>query len=213
MSYCSLKEAYGEDFYNQVNNLNPSRNHLNYSGSRFDPEISRNGQLKSMRKSANIQSKNDLITHKKSFSSVMGRRYEEPPRIENTKTFKPWGEIEDEKDYSEFSPKEYLKKSILRDRVYEKYEEPSGYGIVSKYKNVENDECDNFFKHIESCKGCQEKLKRRMVEYFKQKKNNLIMNEPFNNEIVENFSNQCNPIYLLLFGIFIIYILDNSKNI
>jgi len=281
MSYCSLKEAYGEDFYNQVNNnyhlgpsysdssaMNPTRNNMYHPGARHGTEISRVENVKNARRIAEEQSSADILTHKRSFSSVSGRRYEEPPHIGNDTTIRAWGEAESNNypSVNEMSPKEHLKKSLLRDRPYQnanqdesRVYEPSGYsGFLTTYKNLNKSPCQDYFYHLDTCKKCQHKLKKRVVRYFKalqkhnrtsntvllpgikdMKTNQLLESELFRDDdetdpyereikeetnkeekpkektekVVEGFQNPVNnkAIYLLLFGLFIIYTLDNSK--
>lgn len=285
MSYCSLKEAYGEDFQNQVNfslnknndhkKMNPTRNSMFLSGSRNGSEISRVGNIENARQIAEAQSSNDILAHKRSFSSVSGRRYEEPPLIKNETTIRAWGETENHLDdsnnlehgyplVSDISPKEHLKKSLLRDRPYKEQHynkdeyyrgvyEPSGnLETLARYKNLEQSKCNDYFYHLDTCKKCQNKLKKRVVRYLKALQNNKRMNllpgssgvnshlliekelfrddddehndvnetKPLSNKkhipkenLIENFSNPTNnkALYLLLFGIFVIYTLDNSN--
>jgi len=277
MSYCSLKEAYGEDFYNQVNNnyhlsqsyfdsspMNPTRNKTYHPGVRNGSEISRIENVQNAKELAKQQSSSDILTHKRSFSSVSGRRYEEPPNISNDTTIRAWGEIEsnDYPSVDEMSPKEHLKKSLLRDRQYqnsnhneETIYEPSGYsGFLTTYKNLNKSPCQDYFYHLDTCKKCQNKLKKRVIRYFKalqkhnktsntillsgtkdMKTNQLLESELFRDEdendiyepevkqepvqektneiVTEGFQNPVNnkAVYLLLFGLFIIYTLDNSK--
>lgn len=288
MSYCSLKEAYGDDFYNQVNNnhylnsspynsssLNPSRNSMYLPGSRDGSELSRVKNVQHTKMLAHKQSYNDISSHRNSFNSIEGRRYEKPPTISNEKTIRAWGEVEtneyplDHNEIDELSPKEYLKKSLLRDRPYKGSNtnistyEPEGYtSLSSTYKNLNKSPCQDYFYHLDTCKKCQNKLKKRVIRYFKvlqrnnktpttllpgtrdMKTNYLIESELFrddtpddidsnqdivnnqnnekikeknkrknNDEIIEGFQNPVNnrAIYLILFGLFIIYTLDKSK--
>jgi hypothetical protein len=278
MSYCSLKEAYGEDFYNQVNNnhyldpspytsspMNPSRNNMYIPGSRDGSELSRVKNAQHTKMIAQKQSSNDLATHWNSFNSVSGRRYEKPPKIRNDSIIRAWGEVESEK-YSpvdELSPKEYLKKSLLHDRPIRSPHqdvssyEPEGYSrTLTTYKNLNKSPCQDYFYHLDTCKKCQHKLKKRVVRYFKalqrhnrspntillpgskdMKTNQLLESELFRDDdeldepsvkieeekpkpkekekeiVSEGFQNPVNnrAMYLMLFGLFIIYALDQSK--
>lgn len=283
MSYCSLKEAYGEDFYNQVNNnyhlgsspytstpMNPSRNNMYLPGSRDGSELSRVKNTQHTKLMAHKQSSEDTDTHWDSFDSVSGRRYEKPPTIRNDSTIRAWGEVESSEypSVDEMSPKEYLKKSLLRDRPIRSPHqgvssyEPEGYSrTLPTYKNLNKSPCQDYFYHLDTCKKCQHKLKKRVVRYFKalqqhnktpttlllpgtkdMKTNQLLESELFRdddefdepdskledvekqkekpnekpNEIVmEGFQNPVNnrAMYLLLFGLFIIYTLDQSKTL
>jgi hypothetical protein len=285
MAYCSLKEAYGEDFYNQVNDnyhlnlssynsnsMNPSRSNMYTMSSRNGSELSRLKNAQNTKLIAHKQSSDDINAHWRSFDSVSDRIYEKPPEISNDKTIRAWGEVE-QNEYSsyvdELSPKEHLKKSLLRDRhinttheIKSDYE-PSGYlGNMTTYKNLNNSPCQDYFYHLDTCRKCQNKLKKRVIRYFKAlQKNNktlnidllpgakdintnhLIENELFrdeddldryieneksekseksekneNNEksekIIENFQNPTNnrTIFLMMFGLFIIFMMDKIKN-
>ena len=277
MSYCSLKEAYGEDFYNKVNDnyhldpspytsspMNPTRNNMYLSGSRNGSELSRIKNAQHTKRLAHEQSSNDINTHWESFNSVSGRRYEKPPEISNDTTIRAWGEVESNEypSINELSPKEHLKKSLLRDRPIQDSSqevseyEPEGYSRnLTTYKNLNNSHCQDYFYHLDTCRKCQHKLKKRVVRYFKalqrhnktsntillpgtkdMKTNQLLENELFRDEdefdepevkieekqkeekskekpIVEGFQNPTNnrAIFLILFGLFIIYTLDQSR--
>lgn len=286
MSYCSLKEAYGEEFYNQVNNnyhmgtslypngnssqRNPTRNTSYLPGARHGTNISRVKNAQNARYTAETQSAQDILTHRRSFNSVSGRRYEaEPPNVSNDTTIRAWGEVESNNypSVDEMSPKEHLKKSLLRERPIQNpnYDdtvsayEPEGYSrSLTSYKKFDKSPCQDYFYHLDTCKKCQHKLKKRVVRYFKalqkhnrtsntvllpgikdMKTNQLLESELFRDDdetdpyereikeetnkeekpkektekVVEGFQNPVNnkAIYLLLFGLFIIYTLDNSK--
>jgi len=280
MSYCSLKEAYGEEFYNQVNNnyhmgtslypngnssqRNPTRNTSYLPGARHGTNISRVKNAQNARYTAETQSAQDILTHRRSFNSVSGRRYEaEPPNVSNDTTIRAWGEVESNNypSVDEMSPKEHLKKSLLRERPIQNpnYDdtvsayEPEGYSrSLTSYKKFDKSPCQDYFYHLDTCKKCQHKLKKRVIRYFKalqkhnktpnllpgtkdMKTNQMIDNELFRDEdeydipyepehkvetkrnvkenVVENFQNPTNTraIFLMVFGLFIIYTLDNSK--
>jgi len=294
MSYCSLEEAYGTDFYRQVNNnhnldvsyqsqQNPSRNTMYLPGARHDSDLSRVKHAKNSKNDAVSQSRNDLMVHRESFNSVSGnRRYEAPPyptdmsapQPSSDKIMKAWGEIEPmsinyDKSYpspDKISPREHLKKSLLSDRGYRGESssdeskdvfEPRGYLRSAKnYRTIKHDACQDYFYHLDTCRKCQAKLKKRVIRYFraleKQRQNKSLLpgthdmalnvdrelftdeefdvGEPekkdFPKEIfkekpvkqtIENFSleNQGNfqPLFLIFFGLFIIYMLDNSRRI
>ena len=279
MSYCSLEEAYGKDFCNQVNDnymlgysapyttnkMNPTRNDMYIQGSRYGTEISRVKYSKDTQKNAIIQANQDIFTHRKSFDSISGVI----PENKSVKTITPWG---DEIDYNEnemineLSPREILKKSLLKDRVItnsnNKIEnndfiyEPQGFSNLNNYKTLENGICQNYFHHIDTCKKCQHRLKKRVIRYFKilNKNNktpeeshlpgtsgmntnysfdrelfndNINLNDQYEinkntinlqkSELIENFSNFNNnnqytkAFLLMIFGLFIIYVLDFSK--
>lgn len=292
MSYCSLEEAYGTDFYRQVNNdhhldvsyqkqMNPSRNHNTYlPGERHGTELSRVKQARDSRKDAMRQSRNDVTSHRESFSSVSGnRRFEAPPNSRMEKTMRAWGEIEPlsinyDQNYpppDEISPREHLKKSLLSDRGFSYHDEgsvsnyePQGYHKqMTNYKTIKHTPCQDYFYHLDTCKKCQAKLKKRVIRYFKalerQKRKTLSLpgtrdiginadRELFTDEdydieypeiesgnqknkdnekdsekksdkkkIIENFSLDTSfntqPLFLIFFGLFIIYMLDISKKI
>ena len=120
--------------------------------------------------------------------------------------------------------------------------------------------CKDYFYHLDNCKKCQNKLKKRVIRYFKVLQNNnktpllpgtrdmktdkLIENELFSDEkediynyepdnkiignvensrsekkqeVIENFNVESSVntqvIFLIFFGLFIIYMLDNSNKI
>ena len=203
MSYCPLEEAYGKDFYNQVNNiaykktqydinnLNPSRN---YS------YVSPLTNSQDTQQYAMYQSKQDSRNHRNSFNST------NPDNV-NKKRLTAWGDEEseendenDENDKNEnngnnlnnenlnqLSPREYLKQSLLKDRIikspdYEKSNyEPKGFSSINNYKQVENSECEDYFFHLDTCKKCQSRMKKRVMKYFKLlKKNGKLTDNYFN---------------------------------
>ena len=108
MSYCSLEEAYGTEFCQQVNNnymlgsstpynvskMNPTRNDMYLPGSRHGTEISRVKYAQDSKQNALIQASQDTQIHRQSFDSISGVI----PRSQNTKNITPWG---DEIDYDE----------------------------------------------------------------------------------------------------------------
>ena len=205
MSYCSLEEAYGKDFSKQVNNdyhldtsystkMNPSRNNNYLPGSRHGTELSRLKNVEDAKNNAIIQSSQDVLEHRRSFNSVStdppNRRFEaSPPNPSNIlnqerNLEEPYGiHYKGSGDYSqidELSPKEYLKKSLLKDRPITNsnnninyYEadisnEPQGFssGII-EYKSLNKSYCKDYFYHLDNCKKCQNKLKKRVIRYFK----------------------------------------------
>ena len=226
MSYCSLEEAYGKDFCNQVNNDNmlgystsSSVSKMNPNRNTFLPGVRHD--LKTNSQSVMKQATQDIREHRKSFDSI--------------KTIMPWGEEEDE-----LSPREYLKQSLLKDRVIKssgETNEPSGFSNSSNYKALENSKCQDFFFHLDTCKKCQHKMKRRVVRYLKalQKykssdyslpglsnvnSEELLDKELFSDgtdtyyekDVVENFSNPTFNInnILLLGCLFIIYMMTRK---
>ena len=188
MSYCSLEEAYGTEFCQQVNNnymlgsstpynvskMNPTRNDMYLPGSRHGTEISRVKYAQDSKQNALIQASQDTQIHRQSFDSISGVI----PRSQNTKNITPWG---DEIDYDEnqsvdeTSPREHLKKSLLKDRTVTSSNgsenndmyEPHGFTSSNNYKTVENSKCQDYFFHLDTCKKCQNKLKKRVIRYFK----------------------------------------------
>lgn len=295
MSYCSLEEAYGKDFSNQVNNdyyldnsyssystkMNPSRNNTYLPGSRNGTELSRIKNVEDSKQNALVQSSQDVLEHQRSFNSVStdspNRRFEEAPPNPNNiiNQERSWEQpngihYQGGGDYSqidELSPKEFLKKSLLKDRPITNsnyntdnidYYEPHGFTTgLTEYKSLNKSPCNDYFYHLDTCKKCQNKLKKRVIRYFKALKDNdktpmlpgtrdmrtnhLLERELFTDkkediynyepdiksidnkyndkskqkEIVENF-NEGSPsntkaVFLMFFGLFIIYTLDNSS--
>jgi hypothetical protein len=299
MSYCSLEEAYGKDFSKQVKNdyyldtsystkMNPSRNNTYLPGERHGSELSRVKNVEDSKNNAVVQSNQDVLEHRRSFNSVStdppNRRFEAaPPNPSNIiNQERNWKEpagihYQGGGDYSqidELSPKEFLKKSLLKDRpitnsninYYEpERSDPQGFSTgLTEYKSLNNSPCQDYFYHLDTCKKCQNKLKKRVIRYFKvlqnnnktpllpgtlyMKTNQLIDRELFRDEndevdvynyepcqtsdpdrkyidngntkqkeIVENFNGGSSPntqaIFLMFFGLFIIYTLDNSSKI
>lgn len=299
MSYCSLEEAYGKDFSKQVNNdyyldtsystkMNPSRNNSYLPGARHGTELSRVKNVEDAKNNAVVQSNQDVLEHRRSFNSVStdppNRRFEAaPPNPSNIiNQERNWEEpagihYQGGGDYSkidELSPKEFLKKSLLKDRpitnsnvnYYEpERSDPQGFSTgLTQYTSLNNSPCQDYFYHLDACKKCQNKLKKRVIRYFKvlqdnnktpllpgtrdMQTNQLIDRELFRDEkdevdvynyepgktsdsdrkyidngntkqkeIIENFNGSSPPItqaiFLMFFGLFIIYTLDNSSKI
>jgi hypothetical protein len=180
MSYCSLEEAYGTDFCKQVNNnymlnptpytisnMNPNRNTF-LPGERYNLDRTKNYQ--DSKKNAHIQSNQDVQLHRQSFNSI------EENKIK--KTIMPWGDEINENELinesiNELSPRENLKKSLLNDRpindqiLSQGTYEPKGYSNINSYKTLESSQCKDFFFHLDSCKKCQDKMKKRVNRYIK----------------------------------------------
>lgn len=176
MTYCSLKEAYGDDF--EINNVNtqpfetktnPNRyNDNNYSTSRI-------GNISDINKYAHQLSQQDSITHKNSFNDVSpyGSLAANPPVLKHSNEIKAWGEVRPESyedpSVSDENPREMLKMSLLKERpsIPTSTSEPLGYDTNSVYKMVrKNSKCNDYFHHLDTCKSCQNKLKKRVIRYF-----------------------------------------------
>ena len=256
MSYCSLEEAYGKDFSKQVNNdyyldtsystkMNPSRNNNYLPGSRHGTELSRIKNVEDSKNNAIIQSSQDVLEHRRSFNSVStdssNRRFEAaPPNPSNIlNQERNWQDLagihyKGGGDYSqidELSPKEYLKKSLLKDRpitnsnnnidYYEPNQnnssllqtsEPQGFSSgIKEYKSLNKSPCQDYFYHLDNCKKCQNKLKKRVIRYFKvlqdnnktpllpgtrdMKTNQLLERELFSDEKEDIYNNEPNSKY------------------
>ena len=190
MSYCSLEEAYGKEFCQQVNNnymlgnsapytvskMNPTRNDMYLPGARHDTEISRVKYSQNAKQNALVQASQDIQTHRQSFDSISGVI----PRSQSTKTITPWGDelnYDEHQSVDELSPREHLKKSLLKDRIItdsnygsennDTMYEPQGFLSSNHYKTLENSKCQDYFFHLDTCKKCQDKLKKRVIRYFK----------------------------------------------
>ena len=227
MSYCSLEEAYGEDFANKVNPSSESMVYMYKNDA--DLEDSRVDSYEKNKRKIHEESDRYVRNHKKSFID-------------------PY----DEK-LLKLTPKENLKRSLLSDRPYLKYTteqfEPEGVSEkFSRYGQIVNSECNDFFYHLDTCKKCQNRLKKRIRRYIKklQESNNTTFNpgmigycsnqdrelfkdkeedveedveeentETFkNNTIKEGFQTKKNDIsslLLMIFGVLVIYGLDTVK--
>jgi len=247
---------------------NNSRENLNGIQSSRIPLINNNRNL------ARKQSDMDLYSHRNSFNSIGI-----PPLNDVKITQRAWGDIDD------LDPREVLKKSLLRDRIInsdrvinssdnsehknfpgngEISSEPKGFNLQLnnsyKFKRIKNhNQCDNFFYHLDSCRKCQRRLKKRIKRYLKTLKKyqekEILPNSTYNpeselfidspedddnseifdihsvlnsrkiekeddkskkKEIEENFVNpnkiKTEPAFLLFFGLFIIFMMDSSKN-
>ena len=139
-SYCSIEEAHGSDFYNQINNQlnngvgrndfnqsNPTRyNQYNFyeqnkinqlSGQHLDIQSSQQNispvqnQILNKNK-AQQQSNLDYNAHKNSFNSIGI-----PPMSQIKNVERAWGNNSVINDETENDPREILKKSLLRNRI------------------------------------------------------------------------------------------------
>jgi hypothetical protein len=187
MAYCSLEEAYGSDFAKQVNNQ--------YAPSKMNPTRNRADLIKHKKQEAVKQSEEDTDIHYGSFKDVS-----------------KWND--------ELSPKEFLKQSLLRDRKIKKVKtdnyEPSGYSEVIKYSSLETDPCNDYFYHLDTCRRCQARLKKRISNYMKTIKGEDLFIDQEVKDVKEDFTNKKDlnsVILLLLFGLFTMYTLDTSSRL
>ena len=151
MSYCSLEEAYGEDFAKKVGS--PQYDDEPYYGlSRLESsDKNKNNTFK--------QYNQHLENHKQSFVELDYNKL--------------WGEQFE--NASKLSPREYLKQSILGNRPNPTSfqtninNEPEGVSERStKYGQIVNSECNDFFYHLDTCKKCQHRLRKRVRKYIKK---------------------------------------------
>lgn len=183
MTYCSLHEAFGEDF--EIQNVKPNRFETKMNPSRNNYANSRTYNVKDIQSFAHQLKNQDYESHRKTFHSTSlfgekseGRRFEaEPPILKHSKQIKAWGEVSEDSPYkdvsvSEENPRDMLKKSLMRERpsydLSTSSNEPSGYDSDGTYKLVrKNRKCRDYFYHLDTCKKCQHKLKKRVVNYMK----------------------------------------------
>ncbi len=227
MTYASLSEVYGTDFSNLVN---PTKQE--YATKKSNPNVinhNRSTSVNEIKNQSMVQQEMDYDTHMRSFDSVdTGNIYRE----------RAWNNGNEMSNM--LSPKEHLKQSLLKDRKITTesmiQQEPDGYSHMNPYKTFERTKCDDMFFHLDTCRRCQNKLKKRVIRYFnllkEQNNNNLLLPgtsgmdselfidveskpEPIlKKEVKENFTNKNSfdsKILLLLFGLFIIYSLDSQK--
>jgi hypothetical protein len=160
----------------------------------------------------------------------------------------------DENIESSESPKEFLYKSIDAPKKMVLRQNPKGHlQNNSSYSLLNQSSCNDYFFHIDTCKDCQRRLQKRIVNYLQSRKvdiqngasgvqiasqlfedpdtnsneENIYKNDTINNTLAkrkwdirvkEGFENplpnclQTRPLYILLFGLFVIFVLDRISS-
>jgi len=233
MTYASLSEVYGTDFSNLVN----PQKQQQYVTKKSNPNVmnhNRSRNLKELKNQSMIQQEMDYDTQMQSFNSVSSN---------NNVMYRERAWDNGNEMVNMLSPKEHLKQSLLKNRKITTesmvQQEPDGYSHMNPYKTFERTKCDDMFFHLDTCRRCQNKLKKRVIRYFnllkEQNQDNVLLpgasgmdSELFidtevksqpkvvhhKKEVKENFTNKKSfdsKILLLLFGLFIIYSLDSQK--
>lgn len=234
MTYASLSEAYGKDFSNQ---MNPPQQQQQYVTRKTNPNVinnNRSDNLREIKNDSSLQQEMDYNTHKSSFQDVS------QVNNNNINYERAWDN--NTEMTMMLSPKENLKQSLLKDRNIQSMgvatQEPEGYSQLNPYKNFNKTKCDDMFYHLDSCRKCQNKLKKRVIRYFNMLQQNnkslllpggsgmgseLFIDDPIQEQpdpvpvskpVQENFVNKKDMnsgIFLLLFGVFVLYALDAQK--
>lgn len=252
MSYASIQEAHGIDFARQINSIDsPALSSLNPSRPNdFSPGYF--AKNKNTKRRANNMADYDRQAHKNSFQIADNQNNR---LLENE--YRAWGDIENQQTKKDLiSPDEYLKNSL------ENYDDFEPNGQAVEFGSVSSSPCQSYFYHLDTCRKCQNKLKKRVLRYFKalqrqnsapslpgvqgsvvsmdrelfsdyddldeilnlrpkevenkvEKKEEQKVKEDFSvQEIKDNLGKDFTPaIFLILFGLFIIYAMDSSKNI
>lgn len=195
MTYCSLQEAYGDDF--EIQNVNTSKKfETGMNPNRNNYANSRTHNVSNIQSFAHQLKNQDYKNHKATFHSSSlygeksegrtfeeerrfegGRRFEaEPPVLKHSNQLKAWGNVQEDSPYKDISvsdenPRDMLKRSLMRDRpsydLTTSSHEPAGYNSEGTYKLVRrHSKCRDYFHHLDTCKKCQDKLKKRVIKYF-----------------------------------------------
>ncbi len=239
MTYASLSEVYGNDFSSLMNPKDKQQQDQ-YITRKTNPNTINNNRstnLVDIKNNSVIQEQMDYNTHTNSFKDIS-------PSKSNNNYERAW---ENNEMTMMLSPKENLKQSLLKDRNIQSMgtpsADPSAYSQMNPYKSFHRTECDDMFYHLDSCRKCQAKLKKRVVRYFNMLQQNNkslllpgtsgmdsqlfidppqpetenIQPEPAQvkkQEVKENFLNKKDKnsgIFLMLFGLFVLYALDSQS--